>query len=173
MLIDDFHAQVMEALAAGDRARLAELRGQAARLRNVVDAADGGAGNLMALGGDLRRIARTIEIGWTWQAMQSTRQGPPTPRQFTVREQVLAALREEALRPRDLAARLELDRTQVSRALRELKHAGKVEVTAPPAGADDHRAAVWRAARSDGTESRVRPSGLRIAEPKPEGRSRR
>jgi DNA-binding MarR family transcriptional regulator len=92
----------------------------------------------------LRRVGRTIEIAWTWQAMQAARHEPTTPKQFTVRERVLAALREKPQRPRDLAALLQVDRTQVSRALRQLERAGKVK--AAPAASEDHRAAYWRTA---------------------------
>jgi nucleoid DNA-binding protein len=145
-LVDGFHEQMMEALDAGDRVRLAELGGQAARLQTVVQSAGSSASEevTQALVGDLRRVARTVEIGWTWPAMQGSRHQPTTPKQFTVRERVLAALRDEPQRPRDLAARLHVDRTQVSRALRQLEPTGRVK-TAAPAGGEARRAVYWRA----------------------------
>lgn len=140
----------MAALGAGDRAHLAELGGQAARLQRVVQSAEAAPMETrQALIADLRRISRTIEIAWTGEAMRGSRQEPTTPPQFTVRERVLEALRRAdggPRRPRDLAAILQIDRTQVSRALRQLERAGKVTMAAP-SGSQDHRAAYWRAAR--------------------------
>src|SRR5258708_5527254 len=83
-LVDGFHELVMAALGAGDRARLAQLGGQAARLRNIVETAGAEAPALPALVSDLRRVACTIEIAWTQQTMQGARQEPTTPQQFTV-----------------------------------------------------------------------------------------
>lgn len=139
--VDGLHQDVMEALVAGDRARLAELGGQVARLSNIAVTSDTAAAQ--ALAADLRRIGRTVEIGWAAQVVRGSRQEPHTPGQFTVRERVLALLREQPTRPRDLARALGVDRTQVSRALRELERAGKVR----PATSDrtDGRAVTWDA----------------------------
>lgn len=61
-----------------------------------------------------------------------------------VRERVLALLREPR-RPREIADALGCDPSQVSRALRELREQGHVEVSEPPAGAPGDRRAHWYA----------------------------
>lgn len=140
-LVDLFHAQVMEALGTNDRRQLAKLGGEVQRLRHVVDASER---EMIGLQADLRRIARTIEIAWTQQAMSGSRQEPTVPAKFTVRERVLAAIAERPQRPGEIAAELQLDRTQVSRALRQLRRAGQALPAAE--AADDQRATYWRAA---------------------------
>lgn len=136
-VLDRFHEQVVAAVAERERSRLAELGGQAQRLRHTLERA-GGTPELEA---DLRRVGRTIEIAWTSAALHGTREEPATPPQFTVRGRVLEELRTRPSRPRDIAAALGVDRTQVSRALRELQREGSATLC----GQDGHdgRAAYW------------------------------
>lgn len=138
---DEMHRQVLDALDRNDRVRLAKLGGQVDRLRSIVRQA----GTAPELDGDLRRIARTAEIHWTTVAMRQATHAPITPEKFTVRELVLAQLRAGAQRPRDVANALGVDRTQVSRALRQLQSDGLAVQTAGARG-EDHRASYWAAA---------------------------
>lgn len=138
---DELHRQVMEAMNRGDRSRLAKLGGQTARLQRI--AQDGQDERLDA---DLRRIARTVEIAWTAEAMQGSRQEPTVPEKFTVQELVLSQLQDGPKRPRDIAEELHVDRTQVSRALRKLKQAGRVSHVDASAPGADQRASLWMAA---------------------------
>lgn len=57
-----------------------------------------------------------------------------------LRDRIVARLTVEASRPRDLAKMLEVDQTQVSRALRQLIADGHVERVQAPAGDSDARA---------------------------------
>lgn len=138
---DELHQQVINALIEQDRASLADLGGQTARLQRVAIQA----GAQPELVTDLRRIARTIEISWTTSVMADSRHEPPTPPQFTVRARVRAELRAGPKRPRELATTLGLDRTQVSRALRQLEQAGEARHVRGAVTSDDQRAAVWTA----------------------------
>lgn len=139
---DELHRQVLDARDRNDRARLAQLGGQTARLRSLVKQD----GDNPALECDLRRIARTAETEWTTQVMRRPAPAPVTPEKFTVRELVLSQLRTGPKRPRDIARELDLDRTQVSRALRQLKRAGLVAHVDTPATSADQRASLWMTA---------------------------
>jgi hypothetical protein len=142
-LVDGVHDDVMRALIAGDRGRLAELGGQAARLQNVVSSAAAEPGLSQVVLADLRRISRTAEIGWTAAAMQTSRTQPATPDSFTVREQVLLLLRAQPQRPRDLSTKIGVDRTQISRALQQLKRNG--HAVQKKSVDQDKRAVYWHA----------------------------
>lgn len=137
-VLDAFNLRVVEAVVARDRAQLAQLRGQAARLRRAVHAAGGEGG----LASDLRRIERTLEVAWTAEAMARARQEPAVPEQFTLRGRLLRELRDGPRRPRDLAVALGADRTQVSRELRQLAREGRARASSGLS--EDRRAVRWQ-----------------------------
>lgn len=155
-LLDGFHTRVVEAVAARDRAQLAKLGGQTGRLRALVQTAAPD-GTLAGAASLLKSIARTIEISWTTEAMASSRQAPPTPKQFTVPGQVLSLLQQEGrCRPRDVAAHLGISDPQVSRALKSLQAAGLATHLIQSRGADeDGRAVFWMATASERARSRA------------------
>lgn len=130
---------VGEACASEDPSRIAQLRYRVERLRARLLRA-GDLDRLDQLTPALNALTRSLSAALT--AVELRREGTQWEEELRVlRSRIYEALADQPARPRDLAARFDVDPAQVVRALDELEREGLVRKTRPATG--DGRARVY------------------------------
>jgi len=139
-LSQELNASVVDAVSDHDLARMARLGSRIARLkRRLTEASDADAAIRDKASGYLALMLSALDRARA--TALTARLVERDAREIELlRDRILALLREEPARPRDLADALGVDPTQISRSLRELVESSRVKPTDAPREASDKRA---------------------------------
>jgi DNA-binding MarR family transcriptional regulator len=158
--ITDLLHSLMTGADGSGLADLARRRERVGRLLEAIGELDRSPGSDYALG-QLQLIDRFLDQTRT-RALGIRAQQQREASLQTVRERVYELVHEKPRRPREIASELEVDASQVSRALRELRASGMVEQseTTPNDGTNDGRAHVYTARTGRVARAAQQPAAL-------------